>query len=62
MVWFGVFSVEAFECLSQTNPSYFKGVPLSDQKFVFDVSLNAAHNVAESKVSCLSKSEGVKYP
>ena len=55
LVWFGIFSVEAFECLSQTNPSYFKGVPLSDQKFVFDVPFNAARNVAELQVKHLLK-------
>ena len=48
LVRFSVFSVETFEGYSQINPSYFKGVPLGDQKFVFDVSLDAARNVAES--------------
>ena len=30
LVSFGVLPIEAFECLSQVNPGYFKGVPLSD--------------------------------
>ena len=45
---FGVFSVEAFEGFSQSNPSYFEGVPLGDQEFVFDISLNTTHDVAKS--------------
>ena len=48
LAWSGVFLIEAFECFSQTDPSCLKGVPLSDQQFVFNVSLDAAHDVAES--------------
>ena len=48
MVRFGILSVETFECSPQVNPSYFEGIPLSDQEFVFDVPLNATRNVAES--------------
>ena len=47
LVGFGIFSLEAFDCSSQVDPSYFEGVPLSDQEFVFDVPFNAARNVAE---------------
>ena len=48
LIQFGTFPVKAFECFSQVNPSYFKGVPLSNQKFMFNVSLDATRNVAES--------------
>ena len=48
MVGFGVLPIKVFEGLSQTDPSYFEGVPLSDQKLVFDVPFDAARNVAES--------------
>ena len=61
LIGFGIFSIEAFECPSQVNPSYFEGVPLSNQEFVFDVPFDAARNVAESQVKRLSKSEGVEY-
>ena len=61
LVGFGILSVEAFECSSQVNPSYFEGVPLSNQKFMFDVPFDATRNVAKSKVKCLSKSEGMEY-
>ena len=54
LIWLGAFSVEAFECSFQVDPSYFKGIPLSDQKFVFDVPLDATRNVAESRVKRLS--------
>ena len=47
--------------MPQVDPSYFKGVPLSDQKFVFDVSFDAAHNVAKLQVKRLSKSQLVEY-
>ena len=48
LVWFGVSSVETFECFFKIDPGYFEGVPLGDQEFVFDVSLDAARDVAES--------------
>ena len=41
------FSVESFNGFPQTNPSCFEGVPLGNKEFVFDVSLDAARNVAE---------------
>ena len=48
LVRFSILPIEAFECSSQVDPSYFEGVPLSDQEFVFDVPFNATRNVAES--------------
>ena len=56
-----LFSVKSFECFFQKDPRYFKGVPLSYEKFVFDIPDYAAGNMAELKVVDLSKSEGLEY-
>jgi hypothetical protein len=58
----GFFSVESFKGFFQEYPRYFEGVPLSHEKFVFDVPCYTARNVTESKMVSLSKSEGMKYP
>ena len=48
LAWFGVLSIEAFECFSQIDPGYLEGIPLGDQEFVFDISLYSTRDVAES--------------
>ena len=58
-VW--VFSVESFKSFLQKDPRYFKGIPLGDEEFVFDVPFHTTHDVAESEMSCLSESECVEY-
>ena len=55
------FSVESFKGFFQEYPHYLKGVPLSYEEFVFDVSGYTARDVAESEVVNLSESEGVEY-
>ena len=55
------FSVESFEGFFQEYPHYFEGIPLSYEKFMFDIPCYTACNVAESKVVDLSKFEGVEY-
>ena len=55
------FSIKSFDGFFEEYPRYFKGVPLSYEEFVFDVSDYAAGNMAESEVIGLSKSEGVEY-
>ena len=57
----GIFSVESFNGFSQEYPRYFKGVPLSHEEFMFEVSCHTTHDVAESKMVGLSKSEGMEY-
>ena len=56
-----LFSVKSFECFFQEYPRYFEGVPLSYEKFVFDVPCYTARDMAKSEVVDLSKSEGVEY-
>ena len=56
-----LFSVKSFECFFQEYPRYFEGVPLSYEKFVFDIPDYAAGNMAESEVIDLSESEGLEY-
>ena len=58
-VW--IFLVELFEGFLQEDPRYFKGIPLGDEEFVFDVPFHTTRDVAESEVSCLSESEFVEY-
>jgi hypothetical protein len=58
----GFFSIKSFEGLFQEYPRYFEGVPLSYQKFVFDVSCQATRDMAESEMVDLSKLEVVEYP
>ena len=57
----GFFSVESFKGFFQEYPHYFEGIPLSYEEFMFDISCYTAHNVAESEVVGLSKSEGMEY-
>ena len=61
LIRIGVFSVESFERFLQEDPCYFKGIPLGDEEFMFDISFHAARDVAESKVSHLSECECVEY-
>jgi hypothetical protein len=61
LTWFGVLSVETFECLSQVNPSYFEGVPLSDKKLVFKIPFNATRDVAKAQMKRLLESQLVEY-
>ena len=61
LVRFGIFSIETFDRVPQVNPSYFKGAPLSNQEFVFDISFDATRDVAKSQVKRLSKSQLVEY-
>ena len=56
LVRFGAFSVEAFKRLSQVNPGYFEGVPLSDEKLVFNIPFDATRDVAKTQMKCLSES------
>ena len=42
-------------------PSNFKGIPLLDQKLVFDVLLYIAGDMTEAEVHCLSESQLFKY-
>ena len=55
------FSVKSFKGFFQKYPRYFEGVPLGYKQFVFDVPCYATHDMAESEVVGLSKSEGVEY-
>ena len=48
--------LKSFEGFFEENPGHFQGVPLGDQKFVFGVSFDATHNVAELEVKGLSES------
>ena len=57
----GFFSVESFKGFFQEYPRYFEGIPLSHEEFMFDVPCYTAHNMTESEVVDLSKSEGVEY-
>ena len=50
------FLFESFKGFFKKNPSYFQGVPLGDQKFMFGVSFDATCNVAELEVKSLSES------
>jgi hypothetical protein len=45
---FSFSSVESFESFFQEYPRYFEGIPLGHEEFVFDISFDAAHNVAKS--------------
>ena len=47
-------SVKSFEGFFQKYPRYFEGIPLSYEKFVFDISFDTARNVTESGVKRLS--------
>ena len=50
------FLFKSFEGFFQKNPSYFQGVPLSDQKLMFSISFDATRDVAKSEVKHLSES------
>ena len=43
-------------------PSNFKGIPLLDQKLIFDVLLYIAGDMTEAEVHYLLKSQLFKYP
>ena len=43
-----MFSVKSFDGFFQEDPGYFERIPLGDKEFVFDVSFDAARNVAET--------------
>ena len=58
-IW--VFLVKLLKSFLQKDPSYFKGIPLSDEEFVFNIPLHATRDVAELEMSCLSESECVEY-
>ena len=55
------FSIESFKSFFQEYPRYFEGVPLSYEKFVFNVPCYTARDMAESEMVGLSKSQGVEY-
>ena len=56
------FSIESFEGFFQKYPRYFEGVPLGYKKLVLDISCQATHDMAESKVIDLSELEVMEYP
>ena len=49
-----LFSAKALASFFQKYPRYFEGVPLGYKEFVFNISFDAAHNVAKSCVKRLS--------